>query len=76
MISQEYKSEMLSQLDMLDNEERETILKFIRSLVTTKGKGVEGEKLLHFSGLINSNDLQLMERVIEEGCERVNLNEW
>jgi hypothetical protein len=38
--------------------------------------GVSGKSLLRFAGLIDSISLGEMEAAIEEGCERVDHNEW
>lgn len=76
MITPEYKTEILNQLDKLDTEQQKKVLNLIRALVMTRLKGIQGGKLLSFAGTIDANDLQLMEQAIEEGCEKVNLNEW
>jgi hypothetical protein len=39
-------------------------------------RGVPGPQLLRFAGAISPDDLQLMRQAIEEGCERVDTNEW
>ncbi|NET35387.1 MAG: hypothetical protein F6K19_25745 [Cyanothece sp. SIO1E1] len=52
------------------------VLKFVRSLVSDKIQGVPGQQLLRFAGAISSSDLQLMRDVIEQDCERIDLNEW
>ena len=39
-------------------------------------KGVRGKTLLPFAGKIPSEDLLIMSRKIQEGCEQVDLNEW
>jgi hypothetical protein len=51
-------------------------LEFAKKLPHAKIKGVSGESLLSFSGQISIEDLDLMEKAIEEGCERIDLNEW
>jgi len=38
-------------------------------------KGVEGRKLFRFEGAISINDLRLMSKAIEEGCEKVDIRE-
>ena len=52
------------------------VLKFARTLVDSKIRGVSGQQLLRFAGAIPSDDLQLMREAIEQDCERVDLNEW
>lgn len=41
-----------------------------------KAKGVKGKELLRFSGAIKKSDLDIIELAIEEGCEKVNVNDW
>ena len=76
MMSKEYKTEILNQLEMLDTKQQKNVLNYIRILGTTKPKGIQGNKLLSFVGTINSSDLKLMKQIIEEDCEKVNLSEW
>jgi hypothetical protein len=38
--------------------------------------GVKGKELLRFAGAISAEDLDAMEKSIEEGCERVVPGEW
>ncbi len=39
-------------------------------------RGVPGRELLRFAGTIEPDDLILMEKAIEEGCEQVDADEW
>jgi hypothetical protein len=52
------------------------VLKFVRTLVGSKIRGVSGQQLLRFAGAISSDDLQLMQEAIEQDCEQVDRNEW
>ncbi|MBE9041790.1 hypothetical protein IQ235_13470 [Oscillatoriales cyanobacterium LEGE 11467] len=52
------------------------VLKFVQTLISSQIQGVPGQQLLQFAGAIPTDDLQLMEEAIEEGCDRVDLNEW
>lgn len=38
--------------------------------------GVKGKDLLRFAGLIEEDDLRLMEEAIERDCEKISLDEW
>jgi hypothetical protein len=38
--------------------------------------GVAGADLLRFAGTIDSTDLEQMKTAIDEGCERVEANDW
>jgi hypothetical protein len=53
------------------------VLEFARTLIdSTKVQGVSGQQLLRFAGAIPSDDLQLMQEAIVQGCEQVDLDEW
>ena len=38
--------------------------------------GARGKELLRFAGAIEADELQMIAQAIEDGCERINLNEW
>jgi hypothetical protein len=37
---------------------------------------VPGKELLRFAGILTPEEAELMERAIEEGCERVDQGDW
>ncbi|MDI6767071.1 MAG: hypothetical protein QME52_09645 [Bacteroidota bacterium] len=63
-------------LQQMSNEQHQEVLEFIRSLIHSRQTGVSGKTLLSFVGKIAPGDLELMKQTIEEGCEKVNTNEW
>lgn len=67
---------ILDQLPYLEFEQQKQVLDFIRALVLTRKRGVPGRDLLRFAGTICAEDLAAMTQAIEEGCEKVDLNEW
>jgi hypothetical protein len=70
------EKEIISQLSKLPLEKQEQVLHFVRALTLAGPPGVPGKDLLRFAGTIEPDDLQVMARVIEEDCEKVNLSEW
>jgi len=52
------------------------VLEFARTLIDSKIQGVSGQQLLRFAGAVPSDDLQLMQEAIVQGCEQVDLDEW
>jgi hypothetical protein len=76
MLNPSLEKEIISQLSKLPLEKQQQVLHFVRALTTAKPLGIPGKDLLGFAGTIESSDLQVMARVIEEDCEKVNLNEW
>jgi hypothetical protein len=67
---------VVEQLKSLPYEMQWRVLEFTRALAVSVPHGVPGLQLLRFAGAIPSDDLQLMRQAIEEGCERVDANEW
>ena len=69
-------SELNVELCKLPIEQQFQALEFARTLTRAKVHGVKGQDLLRFAGTIESEDLATIAQTIEEGCEKVNLDEW
>lgn len=76
MIVPELETEIYEYLHQLPLEQQRHVLAFVRALVTAQVRGVPGQTLLRFAGAIDASDLASMAQAIEEGCERVNGEEW
>lgn len=70
------EKELLKQFHQLGPEEQRQVLDFARTLAICKRGGTPGQSLLRFGGAIDAADLTIMAKVIEEGCEQVNPDEW
>ena len=75
-MAQKIEKELLEQIARLKDDEQLRLLEFARSLSRSPAEGEAGKKLLRFAGIIDKDDLAIMETAIEEGCELVNTNEW
>ena len=73
MTTQSVKDNLITQIDKLPHDLQVRVLDIIKALTP---KGVEGKSLLRFEGSISADDLRLMSKAIEEGCEKVDINEW
>jgi hypothetical protein len=76
MMNPSIKKEILENLDSIPFEDQKRVLDFIKALAENKMKGVPGRDLLVFSGTIGRSELDTMQKAIEDGCERVDLNGW
>ncbi len=76
MINSLLRQEIFDQLDRLGSEQQRRVLDFVCELAITRPRGVPGKELLSFVGSIEAYDLQIIAQAIEDGCEKVNLNEW
>uniref|UniRef100_B3ELY1 DUF2281 domain-containing protein n=1 Tax=Chlorobium phaeobacteroides (strain BS1) TaxID=331678 RepID=B3ELY1_CHLPB len=75
-MSSTIKNRVIEQIENLPADLQQQVLIFIKSLQIKEQKGVAGKQLLDFAGGITLNDLKLMQKEIEEGCEKVDLHEW
>ncbi len=73
MTTESIRDNLINQIDKLPHDLQLRVLDFVKALTP---KGVEGKSLLRFEGAIPSDDLQLMSKAIEEGCEKVDISEW
>ena len=69
-------TKVVQQLETLPENLQRQVLEFVQALQVLAQHGVPGKQLLQFAGSIPPEDLELMRRTIEEGCERVDPNEW
>ena len=70
------ETEIFDHLHQLPVEQQRHVLEYVRSLAKDTKKGVSGEALLRFAGVINSNDLTKMTEAIEAGCEQIDARDW
>jgi hypothetical protein len=68
--------EVIEQLKGLPQELQVRVLEYTRSLAQSAPRGIPGRQLLRFAGVIPLDDVELMSEAIEQGCERVDANEW
>ncbi|MCS6844019.1 MAG: hypothetical protein NZ528_06805 [Caldilineales bacterium] len=67
---------IVEQLKVLPYESQWRVFEYTRALAGSAFRGAPGSQLLPFAGAIPADDLQLMRFAIEEGCERIDANEW
>ncbi len=67
---------VIEQLKVLPNDLQWRVLEFARTLAISTPRGVPGKQLLQFAGAIPLADVQVMRQAIEDGCEKVNADEW
>jgi hypothetical protein len=67
---------VIEQMKALPYEMQWRVLEFTRALALSSPRGVAGNQLLRFAGAVAMDDLDLMREAIEQGCERVDADEW
>lgn len=70
------EDKVLRKLKGLSYESQWRVLEFTCALAELSPKGIPGRDLVFFAGAIKSDDLMIMQKVIEEGCEKVDANGW
>ncbi|MGH8564255.1 MAG: hypothetical protein ACREXW_09250 [Gammaproteobacteria bacterium] len=68
--------EIRQQLERLAPDQQRRVLAFARTLAGPMFRGVSGEVTSRFAGTIPKDDLVIISRAIEAGCERVNPGDW
>ncbi len=76
MVDATIQKEICACLSQLPAERQRQVLEFARTLATQRIQGVRGTTLLQFAGSIDESDLETMSQAIEDGCERVDADEW
>ncbi len=75
MVVPAIKEQILQDLDELSPRQQERAAELVRDLASSLPKGVPGRDLLRFAGTIDEQSAREMTEAIEEGCERVELDE-
>ena len=76
MIDEDVQSELLKQVEQLSPPMQQRVVRFAHSLVESPPKGVPGDRLLRFAGIMTHEEAQEFLKSIEEDCERIDANEW
>lgn len=70
------KNQILSDLDKLSPEQQKRAAELVHGLVAPLPKGASVEDLLSVAGTLDDQAAREMMQAIEEGCERVDFDEW
>ncbi len=71
-----YRTELIAELERLPVAEQRRVLEIARALRRSRLMGAPADRVRELAVGITTDDLAAMEQAIEEGCERVDLNEW
>ncbi len=76
MTSSPITDEIHRQTSSLPLTQQRQVLDFVRSLASSKPRGVPGSTLLDLAGSITLDDLTRMQQAIAEGCEEASSDGW
>lgn len=75
MSDAEIQAELLKQFEQLPLPQKQRVLRYTRTLVDAPPKGVPGDRLLRFAGIMSHEEAQEFIKSIDEECERVDFDE-
>jgi len=70
------QEQILNDLNRLSPEQQERAAELVHGLVSSLPKGASIEDLMKVAGILDDESAREMREAIEEGCERVDLDEW
>ena len=76
MIDTSLRDELLREMEQLSPSLQRRVLDYARAMVESTPQGTPGHELLEFAGIMTPAEADEFLRVIEEGCERVDPNDW
>lgn len=76
MIDAAIREALLREVEQLPLPLQRKVVDFAHSLTEAKPRGTPGRGLLQFAGILSPEEAKEMMDAIEEGCERVEPNEW
>ncbi|HYL04798.1 MAG TPA: hypothetical protein VE075_02095 [Thermoanaerobaculia bacterium] len=76
MVEAAVKEQILNDLERLSPDMQVRAAQLVHGLVSAAPRGVAGRDLLRFAGAIDSESVREMEEAIEDGCERIDTEEW
>lgn len=76
MVMPAIKKQILEDLDRLPPEKQQRAAELVHELVVPLPRGASAEDLMSLAGTLDDPSAREMIAAIEEGCERVDLDEW
>jgi hypothetical protein len=76
MLDAGIQSELLKEVEQLPPPLQRKVVDFAHSLAQSRPRGTPAKQLLEFAGILDAEEAKAMMAAIEEGCERIDANEW
>jgi hypothetical protein len=76
MIDAAIQEALLREVEQLAPPLQRKVVDFAHSLAEGRPRGTPGRDLLKFAGILNPEEAKEMMDAIQEGCERIDPNEW
>ncbi|NEO85685.1 MAG: hypothetical protein F6J87_15755 [Spirulina sp. SIO3F2] len=68
--------EVIQQLQTMNLELQQQVLRFARSLATTEVSGTPASELLPLFGCIPEDDIQIMKEAVDFDCGQIDYDGW
>ena len=76
MLDAGIQSDLLKEVEQLPPPLQRKVVDFAHSLAQSRPRGTPAKQLLKFAGILSAEEAKAMMAAIEEGCERIDANEW
>ena len=76
MLDAAIQSDLLKEVERLSPPLQRKVVDFAHSLATSRPRGTPAKQLLKFAGFLSPEVAKAMMDAIEDGCERIDANEW
>lgn len=76
MLDAAIQSDLLKEVEQLPPPLQRKVVAYAHSLSQARPQGTPGKQLLKFAGILSPEEAKAMMDAIEEGCERIDPNEW
>ena len=71
------KGQITKEIDVLPLNMQKKVLEFIKILrEPTVANGTPGNNLMKFAGIMTEEEADELAQIIEDGCERIDYNDW
>jgi hypothetical protein len=70
------EKEIIKNLHTLEKEDKNRVLSFVRGLKEPLVNKVLNSNFKKFQSIIDKNDLDIIEKSIQDDCERIDANGW
>lgn len=76
MVNPEIKKKLIEDLKNLPFDSQKKVQEFAHALLITQHRGKSGKEMIKFSGILTNDEAGELRRIVESGCEMVDINEW
>ena len=76
MLDAAIQSDLLKEVERLPPPLQRKVVNYAHSLAQPRPRGTPGRQLLKYAGFLSPEEAKAMMDAIEEGCERIDADEW